>query len=462
MALGDRDDPERVVRQPLDVVEHGRPLGLGHRARLEHRLGGALHDHPRAVGVAPHRALAPAHGIERVPGDALARVALTGRLDQRAVHRVLRGGRPVRGRRDRQHALAVAVDLLDHEPVLGQRPGLVGEQHRHRADGLRGAQAPQQDAVLRQAQAAERDERRHEDRQLLGDRGERERQPVEQHVARRLAAEHAEQRHEHARRHGHDQRVARQLGHRALQRGRRLLRLRDEAAEPPDLGVLAERDDDALAGAGHHRGPGVQHRGALGERRAGGDRLGPLRGRQGLAGEPGLVRRQAVGRHDAGVGGDEGPGLDEQHVADHEVPDRDRLRDARAPDERVGGAEVAQRPQRALGPDLSDRFDGADDHDDEEDRDRVAQLAEDRREHGHRDQQKHQRLGERLRDLLQDRRGLAALRPRRRRAAPLPDLLGRQPVRAAAGALPHRRERLRVDRDDRRPLGRATRALRSP
>ncbi len=260
MALGDRDDPERVVRQPLDVVEHRRALGLGHRARLEHRLGRALDGHPGAVGVAPHRALAPAHGIERVPGDALAVVALTGRLRQRAVHRILRRRRAVRGRRGGQHVLAVAVDLLDHQPVLGQRPGLVGEQHGHRADGLRGPQAPEQDAVSRQAQAAERDERGDEDRQLLGDRGERERQPVEQHVARGLAAEDAEERHEHARRHRDDQRVARELGHRALKRRGGLLRLRDEPPEPPDLGLVAQRDDDALAGAGHDRRAGVQDR----------------------------------------------------------------------------------------------------------------------------------------------------------------------------------------------------------
>ena len=153
------------------------------RARLEHGLRRPLHGHPRAVGVAPHRALAPAHRVERIAGQALARRALAGGLHQRAIDRVLRGRGPVRRGGDGQHVLAVAVDVLDLEPVLGQRPGLVGEQHRHRPDGLGGAQPAQQDAVLRQAQAADRDEHRHEDRQLLGDRGERERQPVEQHLA---------------------------------------------------------------------------------------------------------------------------------------------------------------------------------------------------------------------------------------------------------------------------------------
>jgi hypothetical protein len=83
----------------------------------------------------------------------------------------------------REHPFAVAVDALDHQPVLGQRPGLVGEQHGHCADGLGSAQPPQQHPVLRHPQTAERDEHRDQDRELLGDRGERERQPVEQHFA---------------------------------------------------------------------------------------------------------------------------------------------------------------------------------------------------------------------------------------------------------------------------------------
>ena len=191
---------------------------------------------------------------------------------------------------------------------------------------------------------------------------------------------------------------------------------------------------------------------------------GPFAADEGLAGEPGLVRGQAVGLHDARVGGDDGARLDEQHVADHESRDRDRLSDARPPDERVGGAEVAQRPQRALGPDLGDRLDGADDHDDDEDRDRVAQLAEDRREHGDRDQQQHERLGERLAELLQDGHGLAALGaapPPCRAAASTSSAVsppGRLPVRSHTAG-----RRLCVDRDGRRPIGAdATPTLRSP
>ena len=195
--------------------------------------------------------------------------------------------------------------------------------------------------MLREAHAAEGDERRHEDRQLLGDRGERERQPVQEHLAGRLAAQHADERHEHARRQRHDQRVARQLGHRALQRGRRLPALGDEPSETPDLGVVAERDDDRLAGSGDDGGAGMQQRGALGQRRVGRDGLAPLGGRHGLARQPRLVGGQAVGLHDASVGCDKAAGLDEQHVADDERVDGDGCRGARPPDERVGGAEVA-------------------------------------------------------------------------------------------------------------------------
>ena len=212
-------------------------------------------------------------------------------------------------------------------------------------------------------------------------------------------------------------------------------------------------DDETLAGSGHDGAAGVQHRGPLGERRVGSDRVGSLGGRHGLARQPRLVRGQAVGLDDAGVGGHDAAGLDEQHVADDERLDRDCGHGARTPDERVGGAEVAQRPKRALGPHLGDRLDGADQRDDREDRDRVAQLPEDRREHADRDQQQLEGLHDRLDQLPENRHGLAALGPHRRCAAPLLDLLGRQPARATAGPLPQGRERLCVDRDGRRPIG---------
>ena len=349
--------------------------------------------------------------------------------------------------------LAVAVDALDQQAVLGQRPGLVGEQHGHRADGLGGAQPPQQNALLREAQAADRHQHGDEDRQLLGDRGERERQPVEQHLACGLAAEHADERHDHARRNRHDERRTRQLGHRALKRRGRLPGLRDEPPETPDLGVRAHCDHETLAGSGHDGAAGVQHRGPLGERRVGRDRVGSLGGRHSLARQPRLVGGQAVGLDDAGVGGHDAAGLDEQHVADDERVDRDCGHGARTPDERVGGAEVAQRPKRAPRPHLGDRLDGADQRDYHEDRDRVAQLPEDRREHADRDQQQLEGLHDRLDHLPENRHGPAALGPHRRCAAPLLDLLGRQPARATAGPLPQRRERLCVDRDGRRPIG---------
>ena len=452
-ALGHRDDSQPVVRELRDLREHGRPLRRGHRARLEDGLGRALDGHPRAAGLAPHRALAPSHRIERIPGQALARRGLAGGVHQRAIDRVLRGRCPVCGRRDGQHALAVAVDAFDLEPVLGHRPGLVGEQHGHRSDGLGGAQPAQENAVVRQAQTPDRHEHRHEDRQLLGDRREREREPVEEHLADGLAAGHADERHEHARRHRHDQRRARQLGHRALKRRGRLPGLRDQPPEPPDLGVGAERDDDALAGARHDGGPGVQQRRPLGERRVGVDRLASLRGRHGLARQPGLVGGQAVGLHDAGVGRHDAAGLDEQHVADHEPVDRDPAHGACPAHERGGGAEIAERLQRALRTDLGDRLDGADQPDHHEDRYRVAQLPEDRRKHADRDQQQLERLHQRLDQLAQDGRGAAAFGPSHRRAAPSRDLRRRQPTRATAEALPQDVQRLSVHRDDTRPVG---------
>ena len=453
VTLGHGDDPQPIVRELRNAREHGRPLCLGHGTRVEHGLRRPLRGHPCTARIAPHRALALAHRIERIPAQALARRRLTRGLRQRAIDRVLRGRRPVRRRRHGQHALAVAVDAFDPEPVLGQRPGLVGEQHGHRPDSLGRTQSAQEHAVLRQSQTADRDEHRHEDRQLLGDRGERERQPVEQHLACGLAAEHADERHDNARRHRHDEGGARQLGHRALERRGRLPGLFYEPAQAADLGLGADRDDDPLAGACHHGAAGIEQRGPLGERRVGVDRLGPLGSRHGFPRQSGLVGGQAVGLDDAGVGGDDAAGLDEQHIADDERVDRDCGHGAIPADEGVRGAEVAQRPQCALRPYLGDRLDDADQRDHHEDRDRVAQLPEDRREHADHDQQQLEGLHDRLEQLAEKRHGLAALGAHDNRAAPLLDLVRRQPARATAGPLPHDRQGLCVSRDDGGPFG---------
>ena len=157
--------------------------------------------------------------------------------------------------------------------------------------------------------------------------------------------------------------------------------------------------------------------------------------------------------HDAGVGRHDAAGLDEQHVADHERVDRDPAHDACPAHQRGGGAEVAERLQRALRTDLGDRLDGADQRDHREDRDRVAQLPEDRREHADRDQQQLERLHQRLDQLAQDGRGAAAFGRFRRRAGPSRDLRRRQPTRATAEALPQDVQRLGVHRDDTRPAG---------
>ena len=259
------------------------------------------------------------------------------------------------------------------------------------------------------------------------------------------------------------QRRARQLGHRELERRRRLPGLRDEPAEAADLGLGADRDDDALAAAVHHGAAGVDQRGPLGERRAGVDRLGPLGGRHGLARQPGLVGGQAVGLDDAGVGGDDAAGLDEQHVADDERVDRDGGHGALPPDERVRGAQVAQRPQRALGPDLGDRLDGADQRDDREDRDRVAQLSEDRREHADHDQQQLEGLHDGLDQLLEHRLRLALFGAHRRRcrAAARPPRPSGHPGDCRSAPT---RPRAALHGPGRPAPGRrhATRALRSP
>ena len=200
--------------------------------------------------------------------------------------------------------------------------------------------------MLRQAPTADRDEHRHEDRQLLGDRGEREREPIEEHLAGGLAADHADS---GTITHAVTATIAPRAPARPSRAGAAWAAPWASSTSRPkaaDLGLGADRDDDTLAGAGHHRAPGIEQRRTA--------RRAARRRRQARAPWPpprappsssGLVGGQAVGLDDAGVGGHHAAGLDEQHIADHERVDRDCGHGALPADERVRGAlQVAQRP----------------------------------------------------------------------------------------------------------------------
>ena len=439
--LGHRDHPQAVVGQLRDRPQDALALAVGQRADLEHGLGRTLEDDAHAVRAIPDGALALALRVEGIALRAAGPVR-PGRLRQGAVHGVLGRRAAVRGECGVDEAVGVAVDAVEAQVVLGQRAGLVGHQHGDRADRLRGAEPAQEHALLGEAEPADGDERRDEDRQLLGDRRERERQSVEQHLPGRLSAQDAEQRHQDAGRDRDDQRQPRHLAHRPLQRRRRLADLGGQPAESADLGLPPDGDDHGLAGAGDHCGAGVDHRRALGQRRAGRHGRGSLGGARRLAGQGRLGRRQPVGLRHPGVGGHEVAGLQDEHVAGNQrlsvepagasVPSHQRGRDA----------EVSQRAERPLRAHLGDRLDCGHHGDDREDGDRIAQLAEDERQHPDRDEEELERLEHRLDDLLQDVERPA---PRTRRifvALPRGRLGVREPFGARAQQAPdlaHRR-----------------------
>ena len=81
--------------------------------------------------------------------------------------------------------------------------------------------------ALREAVGAQRQHHGDDDRQLLGDGGEGQRQAGEHHLLERLAAQHPEQRHEDAEPQRQPDQPAAELVHRQLQR--RLRRLRPRA-----------------------------------------------------------------------------------------------------------------------------------------------------------------------------------------------------------------------------------------
>ena len=200
------DDPQPVVREPPDALEHGCPLRLGHRARLEHCLRRALHSHPRAASLAPHRALAAGEAGRTDCAAGRSRRALAGGLHS-APHRP--------GPAAAAPCAAAATDsTCSRSPstrsissrFLGQIRSCrrAARSWRRRPRRRAGAAVD----ALRARAGHDRHQDGDEDGQLSGSWRTRA-SAREQHLACALAAEHAHEPHDHARRNRHDERRTR-------------------------------------------------------------------------------------------------------------------------------------------------------------------------------------------------------------------------------------------------------------
>ena len=331
---GDREHPKAIGAEPLVLARQVRDVFVVHRqpravevearAPRKDRLGRALRDDPvLPLGRANHDRHDAALEVERDLvdlrdlRDPRMRVRLLVR-QHRAIEDVLEAGLEVAvGVREREHGLALAQGhvavLLEDHLVLGQRAGLVGAQHVHRAEVLDRVETlddhlllAHRDRALRQAHRD--DHRQHLGRQAHGD-GHREEERLSP-VALGEAVDDEHQRHHHE----HEaQQQPGEAGDVAIERGPALL-LRQRRGHAAEVGLLPGRDDDGRGRAA------LDARAEKRERRElerGGGRTGGL-GRvfldgEALAGQRSLDHEQVLGLHDPHVARD--------HVARRELDD---------------------------------------------------------------------------------------------------------------------------------------------
>jgi hypothetical protein len=145
----------------------------------------------------------------------------------------------------------------------------------------------------------------------------------------------------------------------------------------PQLGGRAGGRDEGEAATRQHRGAQVHHVGALGERAIGrraGLRVLPHGGA--LAGERRFVDLQGRAPRQARLGRDRRAGLEQDHVARHQLCGGDPGEAAVAADRRVGNRERPQAGQRHAGAPLGEEADRGVQQEGGEDGDRLRPLAE--------------------------------------------------------------------------------------
>ena len=207
------------------------------------------------------------------------------------------------------------LERTDRHLVLGQGAGLVGADHRGRAQGLHGGQPADQDAhaghpLHPQGQGHGRDRQ-----QPFRHRGDGQRDAHLQHVQERVAAKPTRQDDHEAERQDDADQQATELGQLPLERRVPIVRTLDQRADLPDLAAHAGGGDDHPASPVRHRGAHEEHVPPVGDRRVrvrdGFDGLGD---RLGLAGQGCLFGLQPRAHNDAPVRGHPRAGVEGDYV----------------------------------------------------------------------------------------------------------------------------------------------------
>lgn len=412
-ALGDREHAEALARPGGGQLLRTAALGLVELGALENHLRRALDRDAgaRPVPVDDRQPLAP--GVERQltnsgrVGAWVGQAAFARREQEGAVHMVAEDVRAVaavhelrrRGQHaDREDVLGIhgrdRLDGDDAQLVHRQRSGLVRGDQARRAKCLDGAEAADDRSSRRHGAGALGERDRHRRREALRYRGDRDGDSDEEGFLEGRSAR------EHPGRQERDD-CKGECDHRPGQRAElplegcrgRLRRLR-EPRNPSELRPLARRGDDRPSAPAGHTCACEQHRRTFGQRRFGGDRVGRLLDRLGLAGQGRFVDRQPFGPDDACVGGHAVALADDHEVTGDELGSVKRTLAARPEHSRGDLDGAAQRAQRSLGSRLLDEAEDAVEDDDRRDHPGLEALTDPGRDERGHDEQRDERVRE--------------------------------------------------------------------
>ena len=296
--------------------------------------------------------------------------------------------------------------------VEGQRAGLVGADHRGRAQGFHRRQFFDDRAILRHAVHADRQRYRHHCRQALGDGGHCQGNGGDDGLHQRVAAQNAEhenQRHHHA---GDDGEALAQPVELHLQRGGGFLRCFQQAGDAPHLGFHAGGGDQRLDPAAGHHGVHEHHVAAFRQRIfAGRERVGVLAHGMGFAGQGRFRHLGVVRRQHTGVGGHAVTRLEQHDVAGHQFLGGDLPHLAAAPYPRMLRQHLLERRQGCVGAVLLVETEAGVEHDDDQNHHCVLDVADRTGQRGCADQHDHQQILELVEELQQSRARRLFLEP---------------------------------------------------
>ncbi len=350
-------------------VQDGLPVAHGGGRRHQGPLGGVAHGVVGApfpfhqAGVVAEGA---AHGGERQGGG------------RRGAGVAVRPDRPIPPHVLGEVEFVVGdVEHDDRHPVLGEGAGLVGADDGHRAQGLHRGQAADQGGPGQHALRPEGQGDGDHGRQAFGDDGHRHRDRGQQQVAYVVAPPQAQREDEGG---DHQAGQGQVLAHpveAALQRSGALSRLLEQAGDLAQFGAHAGGHHEGGAAALGHDGAHEGEVAAIPQRQArhveGLRLLGyGLR----LAGEGGLLDAEAGRLGQADVGGHQVPGLQQDHVAGHQVAGGDVPGQPGAHHGDLGDGQALQGGDGLLGLVLLEGAQQDEEHDDGPDGNGVLDVAE--------------------------------------------------------------------------------------